>query len=244
MKAIFDAIRAEFAHQDRRHPETSVLLGHLNTYQRSIRGFSHRLTTICGLAKLSREDADLQRRLREALISLLQSLGNAQTWGQGEDHPALHLRDETGYLRSTTLQMLQRYWYGWNGYNASIFDIAFTDSKLTFTLRFKLLAGGQDDCWSLPPITLQGQDLDTLAGAAKAILYAHNKLRSELQQATSSPEHKAWLANKKAAEDALLARDARISTQFCKLLPADLEHCRELARGTKLAKYFEPARSF
>lgn len=228
MKAIFDAIRAEFAHQDRRHPETSVLLGHLNTFQRSIRGFSHRLATICGRDKLSSADADLQRVLRESLISLLQSLSNAHTWGQGEDHPSLHLRDETGYLRSTTMRLLQRYWYGWNGYNASIFDIAFTEGKLTFTLRFKLLAGHEDDCWILPPITLQGQDLDTLAGAAKALFYAHNKLRSELQQAT----------------DALLARDNRISTHLCKLLPADLEHCRELARGTKLAKYFASARSF
>lgn len=107
MKDIFDNIRAHFAHKPKEFRNSSSLLRALSCYERSLRGFSHRLEVLTGLRPLQGDDVLLQKNLRSATKQLLQSLSQENlTQITPEEDAILRCADSTGYLKSTAVVIM------------------------------------------------------------------------------------------------------------------------------------------
>lgn len=262
MKAIFDAIRTHFAHKPREYRDSHRQLRSLAQLERGIRGFSNRLETLTGLKPLAGDDIALQRNLRDALGAAIWHLNNDLcTFAEAEragcadtDYsplPALTgilaLKDDTGYLCSTALGLLQHQaWLpssqhqdGTHSMRGKARNLHYTPGMLSFTIEIQFSSrAGKTHEYLAGPFHLQGADLDSLGGAAKALQQLDGQLKAKLRAASESPPYKEALAEELRDDQAKKERFQRIRGAFRTLPPADREHLLSLTRHTLAAEFF------
>jgi len=250
MKQIFDAIRAHLAHKPRNYSYSTNTLRNLAFLERRLRGFSPRLETLCGLARLSESDVKLQENLRQALQLTLRLLAQdksrlAEALAAGieagddgtpaEPRSILKLHEKSGQLRGTALQLLRephhlRAAASKKGrFTAQPGTLTYKNNTLTFNcyLEFYDPTNGRSSVFPTGPCRLENIDLDSLGGASDALLAMRQLLQDQLKSAQALPaflRDEAEYENLKRAEN---ARDERIREVFAALTPEDRSYLRQ-----------------
>lgn len=265
MKHIYDATRALFAHKPHGFRESHALLRSLAYMERCLRGFSHRLATICGAKALSESDQLLQANLREVLADTIRFLSQdfarfeearrAGVGGPEYEVPVdlahlLSLKDASGYLRTTAFGGLRRL-SEWKRYtDCGQYRIRVEPETLTLedgalTIRYRVSLQGDDPslryAYLSEPLRLDNIDLDTLGGAAMALLRTQQHLLKYRDAAPTSPELLAHLESHRKKGELDAARDRRIRAALAGLCAEDRAYLRSQANGmnpSSLRAYF------
>lgn len=239
MKQIYDAIREHFAFKPRSYAATSSTLNELHQFQRHVRGYSHQLAAITGLDKVTPEQALRARAFRTKLRELLFALSRTPSWKQeASTLPLLSLKDATGYLRSTTQDLLRDcVARQGSSLHLCIDSWGLVGTSATFTCSFR-------PTWGLPQVRLgqfklEDLDLDTLAGALDALARMARVSDAIVQQASKHPAMLKWKQDEADAAREAQERNARLRDCFARLSPSDREFCRRaLPYGSVLAPFF------
>lgn len=265
MKHLFDALRALFAHTPRDFRDSHALLQSLAYLERKLRGFSNRLDILCGPKALTKSDQHLQANLREALADTIRFLSQdfarfeeakrCGISGEAYEVPAgldtlLNLKDSSGYLRTTAFGCLRRIseWKRYadcGQYRIRVEPETLTLDAGTLTIHYRVSLQGDDPSlrheYLSEPLRMGSIDLDSLGGAAMALLRTQRHLREYQDAAPTSPELRTYLEShrKKGEQDA--ARDRRIRAALASLCAEDRAYLRSQANGmtpSSLRAYF------
>lgn len=248
MKYIFDAIRAHFERTPRDYRDSHPILHCLAHFERGIRGFSNKLDLLTSLSMYGPEHRVLQATLRGTLAHTLSMLAYelsrqeeaAQAGVGGLEYETpnayqamLRHRDPTGYLRATAKEQLWDLKAHHRANDGQSFygqphEMTLTGSVLTF--RAKIVTYGRtpgsDGQFLSEVATLHNIDLDSLGGAAEALLKAKRMLQKLTSQAQALPDYLKFEQKLQADEKAAEERRTRLRAAFKTLTAADRQYLK------------------